>query len=83
MVVRRRPRHRQTSDTLPAGFTPEMGAPIARLWILRLLSRGGPRLLKQISDHAALAQHLGVALEAEPLEADPHDEDADAGLAPT
>ncbi|MDD2713222.1 MAG: AAA family ATPase [Simplicispira sp.] len=77
MVVRRRPRHRQTSDMLPAGFTPEMGAPIARLWILRLLSRGGPRLLKQISDHAALAQHLGVALEA-----DPHDEDEDAGLPP-
>ena len=73
----RRPRRRHTSDTLPAGFTPETGAPIARLWILRLLRRGGATLLKQISDHTALALHLGVALVT-----DPDDDDQDAPTAP-
>ena len=33
----RRRRH-LISNSLPAGFAPEAGAPIARLWILQLLS---------------------------------------------
>ena len=59
----RRRRH-LTSSPLPAGFAPEAGAPIARLWILRLLQRGGAKLLKEIGDHTTLAQHLGIALTA-------------------
>ena len=70
----RRRRH-LTSSSLPAGFAPEAGAPIARLWILRLLHRGGAKLLKGISDHTTLAQHLGVALEPAPT---PEDSEGDA-----
>ena len=68
----RRRRH-LTSDSLPAGFAPEAGAPIARLWILRLLQRGGAKLLKDVGNHATLAQHLGIVLTAAANPADDAD----------
>lgn len=70
------PRRRRlaASDTLSAGFGTDTGTPIARLWTLRLLHRGGARLLKDIGDHAALALHLGVALQPAPA---PEDSDFD------
>lgn len=67
-----------TSEALPAGFAPETGAPTARLWILRLLSRGGVKLLKEVGNHTTLALHLGVVLE--PL---PETEDDDFDAPPT
>ena len=70
------PRRRRlaASATLSAGFDTDTGTPIARLWTLRLLHRGGARLLKDIGDHAALALHLGVALPPAPA---PEDSDFD------
>ena len=70
-----------TSEALPAGFAPETGAPTARLWILRLLSRGGVKLLKEVGNHTTLAQHLGVVLEPLP-ETEAEDDDFDASPTP-
>ena len=70
-----------TSEALPTGFAPETGAPTARLWILRLLSRGGAKLLKEVGNHTTLALHLGVVLEPLP-ETEAEDDDFDASPTP-
>lgn len=58
--VRRRPRH-SLSTSLPGADFQELGAPMARLWLLRLLVRAGRKLFEHHSDHAALLRYLGVA----------------------
>lgn len=75
LSAHQRRRRYLTSEALTAGFAPETGAPIARLWILRLLSRGGTKLLKEVGNHTTLALHLGVALEAQPETKDDDFED--------
>jgi hypothetical protein len=75
----RRRRTHPVANTLPTEFTPEVGHPIVCLWILRLLNRGGAKMLRKISDHTALMQHLGiaVAVSADNGSGDWDDEDAD------
>ena len=58
--VRRRPRH-SLSTSLPGADFQELGAPMARLWLLRLLVRARRKLFEHQSDHAALLRYLGVA----------------------
>ena len=58
--VRRRPRH-SLSTSLPGADFQELGAPMARLWLLRLLVRARRKLFEHHSDHAALLRYLGVA----------------------
>ena len=53
---------RRRRSTAAIEFTAEVGHPIACLWILRLLQRGGAKMLRLISDHTALVQHLGSAI---------------------
>lgn len=36
LTAHQRRRRYLTSEALPAGFAPETGAPMARLWVLRL-----------------------------------------------
>ena len=43
--VRRRPRH-SLSTSLPGADFQELGAPMARLWLLRLLVRAGRKLFE-------------------------------------
>ncbi|WP_051603068.1 AAA family ATPase [Simplicispira psychrophila] len=78
---RRGRRSGTVTNTLSTEFTPEIGAPIACLWILRLLSRGGAQMMRKISDHTALVQHLGVPVQAAPDE-DPDAEADNEPLAP-
>lgn len=73
------------TNTLSSGYTPEIGAPIVGLWILRLLSRGGTKMVGKIGDHTALAQHLGLPVQANPdkdLDADPDGEPLVPDLTP-
>ena len=50
-------------------------APIARLWLLRLLVRAGRKALQQHSDYAALLKHLGMAAAQSDEDAGPLDLD--------
>ena len=70
MLAHHRRRHRRgypaATNAFAAELATEAGAPTVQLWLLRLLARTGHKLLTAISDHTALAQHLGVSLEPGP-----------------
>ena len=70
-------------STAPLEFTPEVGHPIVCLWILRLLNRGGAKMLRKINDHTALMQHLGIAVAASTDNASCDWDDDDADNAPS
>ena len=73
---------RSTANAQSADFSPEMGTPIVRLWILRLLSRGRTKIVRRIGDLTALVVHLGIPVQDDPGSDDPHDEPLAPGLTP-
>lgn len=73
---------RSTANAQSADFSPEMGTPIVRLWILRLLSRGRTKIVRRIGDLTALVVHLGIPVQDDPGSDDPDDEPLAPELTP-
>ena len=80
-LARSRPA-RSTANAQSADFSPEMGTPIVRLWILRLLSRGRTKIVRRIGDLTALVVHLGIPVQDDPGSDDPDDEPLAPELTP-